>query len=370
MTMAEARKKLPELAGLDDDQFIDAVHQLYYPTIDKAVLARHLGYTLPAAGKQSALPTQPRESPLPKAASTPESSSNSDAVDVVGTATFWTLLLGGLVGYFALRAEKKNDIASAGQDSNGLVGFNGWLRFLVISLGILGPALSLGNVAAGFYLLENASPPLALPQAWSTYKTVTWLTLGLFSAFAVYAALQLRFTWKPTSVAIAKAAVAAWPIGGVFIGIVIPQVILRDAALAPAANGTGQMIVSIVLSTMWFVYLSKSKRVSATYFGHRADEQAIRILPLAPEEPSERHSAPIEASVELNALSHARVADEAAEENMYDAVGAELESGILHKATWLKAFAQASGDENFAKATYINLRIEKLRAEKTIEEST
>lgn len=43
----DARKKLPQLASLDDGQFVDAVHQLYYPNMDKAALSARLGYAPP-----------------------------------------------------------------------------------------------------------------------------------------------------------------------------------------------------------------------------------------------------------------------------------------------------------------------------------
>lgn len=45
MTLQEARKKLPLLADLPDDSFVDSVHRLYYPHMDKAELSARLGYT-------------------------------------------------------------------------------------------------------------------------------------------------------------------------------------------------------------------------------------------------------------------------------------------------------------------------------------
>jgi hypothetical protein len=41
------RKKLPALAALDDDQLVDALHELYYPQMDKGELANRLGYKPP-----------------------------------------------------------------------------------------------------------------------------------------------------------------------------------------------------------------------------------------------------------------------------------------------------------------------------------
>jgi N12 class adenine-specific DNA methylase len=52
--LAEARKNLPNLAGLDDASFVDALHQLYYPTMDKAALEAKLGYQAPQPAPQQA----------------------------------------------------------------------------------------------------------------------------------------------------------------------------------------------------------------------------------------------------------------------------------------------------------------------------
>jgi hypothetical protein len=42
ITMAEARAKLPALAELDDNDFVDAVRELYYPDVPRATLAAEL----------------------------------------------------------------------------------------------------------------------------------------------------------------------------------------------------------------------------------------------------------------------------------------------------------------------------------------
>jgi hypothetical protein len=47
-SIADLRAKLPELNGLDDNQALDAIHQAYYPGVDKALLAGKLGVKLQA----------------------------------------------------------------------------------------------------------------------------------------------------------------------------------------------------------------------------------------------------------------------------------------------------------------------------------
>ncbi len=46
MDINEARQKLPALAGLDDDSFVGALQQLYYPDRSTGEIAQHLGVTL------------------------------------------------------------------------------------------------------------------------------------------------------------------------------------------------------------------------------------------------------------------------------------------------------------------------------------
>ena len=36
MNIQEARKRLPELAGLSDESALNVIHEVYYPTMDKA----------------------------------------------------------------------------------------------------------------------------------------------------------------------------------------------------------------------------------------------------------------------------------------------------------------------------------------------
>lgn len=47
MTLQEARKVLPELAGLNDQSALTVIHSQYYPDMDKAELASRLGVKLP-----------------------------------------------------------------------------------------------------------------------------------------------------------------------------------------------------------------------------------------------------------------------------------------------------------------------------------
>ena len=49
MNLAELRKTMPSLSGLNDQDAVDVIHQVYYPTRDKAEISQVLGVTPPGA---------------------------------------------------------------------------------------------------------------------------------------------------------------------------------------------------------------------------------------------------------------------------------------------------------------------------------
>jgi len=55
-----------------------------------------------------------------------------------------------------------------------------------------------------------------------------------------------------------------------------------------------------------------------------------------------------------------------AEEQLYEIIAEEIEVKNMRKGLWMKAFAQAKGDETLAQATYIDLRLQSLKDELVI----
>jgi hypothetical protein len=55
MNMREARKRIPELAGLSDESALNVIHQVYYPNMDKQELAKRLGVQLAIKTQSSEL---------------------------------------------------------------------------------------------------------------------------------------------------------------------------------------------------------------------------------------------------------------------------------------------------------------------------
>ena len=296
--------------------------------------------------------------------------------DVVGSIVFFGLLAFGLTGYFWMRSVGKSTSSpSTSPPDDRSFGIHGWLRFFVISLGILGPALSLGRAAGNFRGDEMVYAALASVPAWATYKTVVWLTLALFSAFSIYAALKLRFVWKPASVMLAKIAVVSWPVCSLAVGVVIPMAILGDEELSLDPKFVGSFLALIISTVVWFVYLSRSKRVRATYSGElvgtqpvareaselsSAGEQAQQVNSINPQ----TRAVPVESTPRMeteNELSEWGGDQPFDEEAIYETIAAELESGATDKGLWTRVFAECEGDEKRTRVLYIKQRAEKLK---------
>jgi len=234
--MEEFRRKLPALKNLDDEAFVDAVHKLYYQEIDKKELEKFMGYSRP----------------------------QKESTNLFGTIVFWLVLVGGLLGYaYMYRNEKMKKDANM-MISNTEIGVKGWLKFFIVMLGIISPALNFGSATNSFEESELTYKALSGSQVWETYKNTVWLIITVFSGFNIFAALQLRFNWKPMSVTFAKIAVALTPIGCILVGVVAPK-LLTDSQYTIDNNIFGQIIYSIVISAIWLVYLHMSNLVHATY---------------------------------------------------------------------------------------------------------
>lgn len=75
------------------------------------------------------------------------------------------------------------------------------------------------------------------------------------------------------------------------------------------------------------------------------------------------HTAPIAAKSAGEAFERARIKAAVPDEPFYETVVAEIAKRDIKPGLWAKAFAQSQGDKEKAKAAYIRLRVDQLRAE-------
>lgn len=152
----------------------------------------------------------------------------------------------------------------AATDSNGPAGVGGWLLLLVVGLMFLGPLLGAGRISTDLMSAEVQYPSIQTVEAWSTFKTVTWWSFLIFSALSFYAGLGLA---KGRDMSVVKRAkVLLWvtgPAATLVMGIFVPLAVFGKIESDPQLFGA--LIGSVIPATIWTAYLTKSKRVKATY---------------------------------------------------------------------------------------------------------
>lgn len=287
-------------------------------------------------------------------------------IDLTGTVVFWLLLILGMTGYLKMRSHEKETCSQATSlPSDGLIGIHGWLRFFVISLGILGPVLTFGRNAVGFQEAERTYAVLVNSGEWATYKTAVWLTLAAFSSFSIYAALQLRFIWKLPSVRLAKISVASWPVASVVIAFFIPKIVFPSGSILAAVDP--QFIVSFVLQVfftiVWIFYLSRSKRVRATYTSRSIDAGALNSeagnlsTPNIVVSPVAELKSP---DSTLEGVTRNDLEARGSSNQAFAIALEEVEGGNIDKGLWARLYSETGGNEAKTTARYIKLRAEQI----------
>jgi hypothetical protein len=157
--------------------------------------------------------------------------------------------------------------SSAPADVSGpdtaLKGVKGWLLFFCVSLTILAPLATLGQL--GMEWNETAPYFTRFPSLHTAVMLETLMSIGLM-AFSIYAGSAL-WSVKPKAVKIAK----NYLLTMLAYSIVSPFVIIGVADLPSAATsamtaeGAKQAFRGLIGFAIWFTYLNRSKRVRATY---------------------------------------------------------------------------------------------------------
>jgi hypothetical protein len=145
---------------------------------------------------------------------------------------------------------------AAGGGSAAPVGVGGWLLLLCIGLTIIGPIKTLAGIATAVEVVETH--PLVPIIAIGTAADVMVRLLGMVAGVALWSR-------KRSGVWLAKAFFWATPIVGVLVaGIAL---VVTPRSFLPGVLGTYFVLVLVgtVIAVVWTSYLSRSKRVAATY---------------------------------------------------------------------------------------------------------
>lgn len=143
-------------------------------------------------------------------------------------------------------------------------GVGGWLLLLVVGLMVLGPLMGAGRLNADIMLAETQYPNLAMLGNWKSYKSATWAAFSVVAALSFWAGFGLA-KGRDASV-VGKAKIVLWligPLASFVLGILIP--LLAFGKWHADGQFVSNIIASAIVAAIWSTYLSKSKRVRATY---------------------------------------------------------------------------------------------------------
>ena len=179
---------------------------------------------------------------------------------------FLPLLIVIVIAWAIARGIKKaaNKYPPAAPEQSTVSGVGGWLLLLVIGLMFLGPLMGAGRINADFMSVENQYPTLKSVAEWGTYKSATWWTFLIVCCLSFYAGLGL--VRERNISAVKRAKIILWvigPLASLILGVFLPVLIFGKSE--PDPQFVGSMIASIMAAAIWTAYLSKSKRVKATY---------------------------------------------------------------------------------------------------------
>lgn len=170
------------------------------------------------------------------------------------------LFLGSVYGIYLVTKKRKPARTSASCPS----GVGGWLLLLVTGLIVLGPLMGAARINAEFSSADALYPSLVSVSEWGAYKSVSWWSFLAMSCLSLYAGIGLLR--GRSRVVVKRAKILLWvvgPVSYVVMGVIIPWLVLDS--LTVSSQLFGGFMASFIITLIWTLYLSRSKRVKATY---------------------------------------------------------------------------------------------------------
>lgn len=184
----------------------------------------------------------------------------------MGGISIWQILIilifvGAIYGIYRFA---KNP-PPAKSNTEGPAGVAGCLLLLVVGLMLLGPLMGAGRINVDIMLAESQYPNLKDVESWQLYKSATWWSFLVVVFLSFYAGFGLAKSRNPFVVKRAK--ILLWvtgPVASIVMGIFLPLFVFGELVSDPQFFGA--LIGSVLAAAIWTAYLSKSRRVKATYF--------------------------------------------------------------------------------------------------------
>lgn len=149
--------------------------------------------------------------------------------------------------------------------SQSPIGIGGWLLLLVILMMIISPLIGIGETSNAILETENEHPQLINLSEWRYYKTAFWIIVLISVCASFYGGLKLVTTKNKST--IKEVIILLWLSGPIGITMLFSLFGLSaESSDVTVANDYFKLLIkSVMVTTIWTLYLSHSKRVRNTY---------------------------------------------------------------------------------------------------------
>jgi hypothetical protein len=150
--------------------------------------------------------------------------------------------------------------------SDELKGIGGWLLFLILSLGVIGPIYGVYDGLGNFREAELQNPELVTLTGWRHYEIASWSIYALICILRITAATQLAFARSWNSVPFAIAVMLLCPVL-LAVGDFVLMTLFLGTTVATSAATTvlADFGKQLFYAGLWTWYLLRSVRVRNTY---------------------------------------------------------------------------------------------------------
>jgi hypothetical protein len=131
---------------------------------------------------------------------------------------------------------------------------------------IIGPLFSASQLFVEMSEAERQFPALQKSTEWDSYKALSWWTYLVLAVVSIYGGWGLA-RGRDWSV-VTRAKFVLWiigPLGAVLMVTLVPFVAFGKFGDMTDGKFIGSLIASVIITLIWTLYLSVSKRVRATY---------------------------------------------------------------------------------------------------------
>jgi len=143
------------------------------------------------------------------------------------------------------------------KEKPGPVGARGGLAVFLTVL-CMSPIATIAVSWIGFQRLEESHPELVALARWTYYKYAFLSVSATLIVICLSAAIGMARSRRRRAVVYGQSAVVACMLGAVLVEAILPVLMLGGKPYGPGVR-------TVVAATAWFMYLSTSKRVRATY---------------------------------------------------------------------------------------------------------